>query len=432
MGYTLWLSLDLTMSRNRKLFGSLGGLSILSGVSAIATYGFMAIVARRLGQSEFGIFTFAWSLTYTLSGSFLAATEAEGTRLILNYQWAKARQITYKAAIAIFFFAFLYSIFEVLVAQKPPLGIFFIAMITLLVLLMLIEVTVRACFASQMMRFRYGLVALIDSLIRLFVLAALLVTGVRLTPVAVFSCMTIGTAITALIAVLLSSSFLNKICFGENRSAPIYKTESLDFIYLLASTLAMTGFVSGVPLIIGILSKLTSAEIGVIGAALMIARVPLLLCIGFESILVQEFHHQLLVPGRTSFLTNLLLSISLLLGSLGGISGYLLGPWLVARIAGPEYIITSSSVSLLSMAIGLTIGAMLLTPLCIALSLHKYIAISWLTSLTSFVALVAMLGQNILRVGFLFSISSFICVILLYFSILLKSSTQFKDGIYEH
>jgi O-antigen/teichoic acid export membrane protein len=419
------------MSNNKKLFRSLSGLSFLSAVSAIATYVFMAIVARRLEPSEFGVFTFAWSLTYTLSGSFLSAAEAEGTRLLLNHQWSNARGIFIKAGICISLFAVLYAIFETLVAQATFLGIVFMAIIALLALFMLIEVTVRAFFASQMMRFKYGLVAPVDSLLRLVVLASLLIIGVRVSPLAVFVCMIIGTASTALIATVLSSNPFCAIKFNDIQSEPVSKARSFDFTYLLVSTLAMTFLVSGVPLIIGLFTPLSSVEIGVVGAALMITRVPLLLFMGFESVLVQEFHQRLLVPGHAGVLNNLLLVISLFIGCLGGISGYFFGPWLVARIAGHEYIVTPGSMALFSAAIGLTIGAMLLTPWCIALNLHNYIAMSWLASLAAFIVLIAIFADNINQVGFWLSISSLLCVILLYVSVLVQDTAQLRNGIHE-
>jgi hypothetical protein len=258
-----------------------------------------------------------------------------------------------------------------------------------------------------------------------------LIIGVRVSPFAVFVCMIIGTASTALIATVLSSNPFCAIKFNNVHLEPVTKARSFNFTYLLASTLAMTFLVSGVPLIIGLLTPMSSVEIGVVGAALMITRVPLLLFMGFESVLVQEFHHRLLIPGHADVLNNLLLIISLFIGCLGGISGYFVGPWLVARIAGHEYIITPGSMALFSAAIGLTIGAMLLTPWCIALNLHNYIAFSWISSLASFIVLLAIFGDNINRVGFSLSISSLLCVILLYISVLIQDSAQLRNGIYE-
>ena len=79
----------------------------------------------------------------------------------------------------------------------------------------------------------------------------------------------------------------------------------------------MTGLVSGVPVIVGIMSDLTASQMGVLGAALMIARVPLILIMGFESVLVQEFDARLRASASARQLSLTLMSISALAGGAG-------------------------------------------------------------------------------------------------------------------
>jgi O-antigen/teichoic acid export membrane protein len=206
---------------------------------------------------------------------------------------------------------------------------------------------------------------------------------------------------------------------------------SFDFSFLLVGTIAMTFLISGIPLIARLLSQLTNEEIGLIGAALMIARVPLLLIMGFESILVQEFHRRVSEQQSQRALTRLLALFTLFLGLAGAAFGLLAGPWLVERIAGTAFSITAQSMAAFSAATGLIIGALLLTPLCIALNLHKHIARAWIISLVLFLPLITILGHTVLQVAASFTLSSAVCVILLAFSAFRQASSQLKGIGYE-
>jgi O-antigen/teichoic acid export membrane protein len=319
-----------------------------------------------------------------------------------------------------------YFLVEHLFSERSNQGLIFILIIASLVLFMLGQVSSRACFASQMKRVEYGLVAPADSLLRLVVVGVFLSFGVRLTPLLSLTAMAIGTAVVALVAVCTAAKVLPKNFHRSNPDQSGLVLGSFDFSFLLVGTIAMTCFISGLPLIARLFSHLTNEEIGLVGAALMIARVPLLLIMGFESILVHEFHRRLTEQESPKTLTGFLAVFSLCLGLVGGVFGLLFGPWLVQKIAGPDFSISAQSMAAFSVATGLTIGASLLTPLCIALNLHRYIARAWVFSLFTFLPSIAILGHSVFQVAISFAISSGVCVILLALSAFKQESSQLK------
>ncbi len=407
---------------------SLTGLSALSIGSAFATYLLIAIVARNLGSDEFGQFTFVWSLIYTFSGSIFAATEPELTRAIVNRQWRHGRQVAI-TSFSLVVLLFLGVVFLAALHVSMPTQSYVPIFISVFVIAaMLVQVIARSSLAASSRRLAYGIVSIFDALLRLLLITIVLISGINKT-VTIFLVLIMTSSFLVAIAVCKSTySDIKKILIEPNNSSLRQANQRFNLVHLLVSAIAMTGFISGIPLVASIFTNMNTKEIGVLSAALIVARVPMLLVMGFESVLVQEFHGRVSskeIAKKTAFY---LLGISLVLGALGLFFGRIAGPRLVQLVAGANYQIPATQMSFLCCSMGLIIGSSFLTPLCIALNRHKGVSRSWATSFLLFLLLVSINGDSSLYISQALASTLFVCAGLLFWSSI-KEAHPFRKEV---
>jgi O-antigen/teichoic acid export membrane protein len=407
---------------------SLTGLSTLSIISAIATYVFIAIVARTLGSDHFGQFTFVWSLIYTFSGSIFAAIEPELTRAMISNQWRHGRQVAV-AAFSLIFLLFLAIVFlGVFQVRTPTQGYIPLYISVLVITAMLIQVIARSSFAASSRRVIYGFVSLSDALLRLFLIATVLISGVNGTVSMFLILIMMSSSVVAIVVCRSASKNVSCLLSEQNSSITRHADQRFNLAHLFLGTIAMTGFISGIPLVVSIFTNISTQEVGILSAALIVARVPMLLTMGFESVLVQKFHERISSKELAKKVASFLLGISLIFGALGFFLGGLVGPWLVQIVAGTEYEIPAIQMSLLSCSIGLFIGSSFLTSLCIALNRHKGVSLSWVSSFLCFLLTISIWGDSSLFISQALASALFICAYLLYLSSIKESDLSRREN----
>lgn len=388
----------------------------------------MALVARHLSTDGFGGFSVAWSLLYTISGAVLSSAEPELTRLILGEKWQSARTLFIRACLLIVLPIAVFSITTEHELDGAYMSNQVLGVMVILLMLMLIEVLVRSIFASAQRRLAFGLVAPSDSVLRSLILVLLIVVTEEMTIELTFVAMLLGTLVLSAGLTWITRSTIQLILREKDNEEQFLPSHRFGYGYLLLGTTSMTGLVSGVPVIVGIMSDLTASQMGVLGAALMIARVPLILIMGFESVLVQEFDARLRASASARQLSLMLMSISALAGGAGFLIGFSIGPSLVKLVVGQEFIVTGFEMALFGSAIGFMLGAIVLTPLNIALGQHARIAGSWGSSLILFIILVFGFGDNLTSVALILSVAAFLCAIALSITGLITKDVH-KQGI---
>ena len=398
------------MTETQKLIRSLGGLSVLSVTSAVMTYLFLAIVARNINADEFGLFTVAWSLTYTISGAVLSSAEPEITRLILGQKWRSSRNVLLRASGLIMLAILVFAVVTHSDVAETHVSYTMLGLITLLLLLMLLEILARSVFASAKKRLAFGLISPIDAGFRLSAIGILVVTSQHLTIEMTFVSMLLGSGIVGVLSCAVALPTISQIFKKLDDNGKHLPRHKFGYGYLLIGTISMTALISGVPMIVGMTSSLESSELGVLGAALIIARVPLVLIMGFESVLVQEFDMRIQRTGSIQRFAVLLLGLSTCFGLSGFGAGFLLGPQLVEIVAGHIFAVGGYEMALFGSAIGFLLGGILLTPLNIASGRHARIAISWSLSLVLFVLTVLVFGESLVMVGWCLTGASYVCV----------------------
>lgn len=370
----------------------------------------MAVVARQLATHDFAVFTVAWSLIYTISGAVLSSAEPELTRLMISNQWRSTRKILVRAGILILISSAAFTIATHVQIDAADLSILAMILATILLLSMLLEILARSGLASLRKKFEFGLVAPLDAILRLLFLGSFFLFVNKLTVELTLLAMLLGTFSISLIYNFLTFSTARRVLSLADEESDFVSGRKFGYGYLLIATISMTSLISGVPMIAGISSSLTSSELGLLGAALLIARVPLILIMGFESVLVQEFDSR--IRGSNSMKKlGLTLSGAAMLSSICGFSvGYALGPALVEIIAGPSFVVGNLEMALFGSSIGLLSGGILLTPLNIALGHHPRIAGVWTSILFLFVLMVSQFGNSLINIGFCLTVSSFLAL----------------------
>ncbi len=370
----------------------------------------MAVVARQLATDDFAVFTVAWSLIYTISGAVLSSAEPELTRMMISSQWRSTRKILVRAGILIPLSTATFAIATRVQMDEADLSILALLLVTILLLIMLLEVLARSGLASLRKRFEFGLVAPSDAILRLLFLGSFFLFVNKLTVELTLLAMLLGTLSISLIYNCLTFTIGQRVLSHADEEVEFVSARRFGYGYLLIATISMTSLVSGVPMIAGIASSLTSSELGLLGAALLIARVPLILIMGFESVLVQEFDARIRRSNSAKKL-GLILSGVALLSSIGGFAvGYALGSVLVEIIAGPSFVVGNLEMGLFGSSIGLLSGGILLTPLNIALGHHPRIAGVWASMLVLFVLMLSQFGSNLTTIGVCLTVSSFLAL----------------------
>ncbi len=398
------------MRQSNSLVRSLSGLSVLSVVAALSTYLFMAVVARQLDTSGFASFTISWSLIYTISGAVLSSAEPELTRMLVTSKWRSARKIFVRAAVLLFLSTGVFAIATGRHIDSTDVSFSALFLVIGLLFLMLLEVLARSGFASLQNRFAFGLISPLDAISRLMFVGLFIIFISQVTVEAILLAMLLGTLLTGLISIWMTRSVVAKVMAVPDEKHRMLSGHKFGYGYLLVGTVSMTALISGVPVIAGVTTNLSSSEIGTLGAALMISRVPLILIMGFESVLVQEFDSRLQASGSPKRLAQILAGVSLVCGGSGLLVGFTTGPFLVEVIAGSTFDVGNQEMALFGCAIGFLLGGILLTPLNIALGRHSKIAGVWATSLFLFVLFVGQFGNSLGKVATALTIVSFLCV----------------------
>lgn len=372
---------------------ALSQLTVFSGVSAVATFAFSSVCARQLNAEQFADFTTVWSVIYVVSGTLLGALEPELARLT-----ATASSVTASRTIR---FAGTLLLTVVLVGCAAHLSgyslvtqswISWVGLPTLVLVAMFGEVVGRGRLAGQGRTLSYGLVAPIDALLRTGGLLIVLMLGT--------------VDLNSSLAVMAAGSLV-AAGFGlrsaETATVSPYGPSS-DFrpsnlLHLMTSTAGMTLIISGVPLVSRVFQNPDARTAAGIGAVVLTARIPLLLVMGFESVLVGDFNRRLVSGESVRTLVARLAAVGFLIGLTGSAAGLAFGLRVVRLVAGSSHGATRLDIAVFATGAGLCIGCLALAPLLIAIKRHSYLSAIWMLAAGVMCAVMAFGGPSIFVTG---------------------------------
>lgn len=353
----------------------------------------MALCARELSSIQFARFTTLWSAIYVVSGTLLGALEPELARLYSEGRFGDAvrslRFAGYLLATCIM------SFWAIRLFENLDLGESWTSEVllpSLILLAMFGEVVGRGFLAGGGKTTKYGLVAPIDATTRLFMLLLISVTvGVTLNS------SLLAMAFGSLVAAAFSVAAVRRIGDHDDSSSNDFRKSNL--LHLMATTAGMTVVVSGVPLASHIFLS-PDSEVGAgIGAAVLTARIPLLLVMGFESVLVGDFRRRLEQGAQVRLLARRIAATATALGFCGFVVGYFAGLLVTRIVAGNIHGATRLDLGIFGLGTGLCLGALMFAPLLIVNGQHGRLSTIWTLAASAMCVLMALGANTILTAG---------------------------------
>ncbi len=374
----------MTATSPRRVTSALGVLSTLSFVTAIATYAFISSTSRSLSVEDFSRFTTLWSAIYVISGVILGALEPEVSRLVSARQ-LRSVWLTVLLAVSLLCL-FLGCLGAASAFKKNPIDSRWIVgfgLPTALLTLMTVQVVCRGILAGRLETIRYGLVALLDAVFRLSILTLS-------APIWGLSLLTSVWAMLggSLIAAVVAWAFAARSRTSATEVVANERFGPTRFFHLVFATCGMTVLVSGVPLLARLFGNGDEASLSSIGAMSLVSRIPLLLMMGFESVLTSEFARRTTSGQMNRQVVKRLGLIGPVFGVLGGAVGFVWGPAVVTLLTGPGKGVERIPMMFVCAGTGLSLGSLVLAPLMIALRAHRQLSALWLVSALVLVVLI--------------------------------------------
>lgn len=410
------MSVTQTLKNNRVM----GAVALISSFSALATYIFLGLAARKLTADDFSTLSTIWSLIFVISGVWLGAIEPELTRSRTHLD-----NDAHHAASRISFYGIVIVAVVLIVIQFASSGLTDHGLYTNLVLPMgtLFSATwlvhMRSDLAATGKPLRFASIAPFDALVRLITFLVM-AAAVNMTANSALLSVFIGMTSAAILASTYARpSRTNAL---SSRSSVLSSTSRIFNLALGASGLTL--MLSGLPLLTRLLGRGSSYDISVVSATSTVTRAPLILVLGFESLLVAKYslvvkNHLLTIR----FVKAVVLSSAVVAFFAGGAS-YFIGRQLVSFLTGGRYLPNHLEISLF--AVGSTFMAFIIlsTPFVIAQSRHHVISRSWVAALVIFISCAQFIGDAVLGVAVGYASTGLACISLIYLDIFRSISTS--------
>jgi O-antigen/teichoic acid export membrane protein len=361
------------------------GLAIVG--SGLLVNGYLAVIARSVSAAEYAYFGAFWSLALVAGFGVFLPIEQETARLMQVPD--RPRGLLRAALLTAVVFA---ACEVVLVGVAAPwlddaLGghLSSVVAVGLFCLISAGQFVVRGALIGMDRMGRYSLIMLVDTLLRVsFALAVALLAARPGSPAFAWTLVVaVGLAHAPQLYLLITRrTRMGRVpAMGEHT---VTVPEVLRAVApLLLGSLCAQLLLNGPPVLIPALAE-NQADVTRAGqflAAFTLARVPLFLVVPLQTALLPLLTG-LLHSGDRVMLRRVMVRIGLGLAALGVLAlllGYLLGPFLVGLIFGPEYVLGGRDVALLAVGVAAHIGLVLVTQVLVAAVRHRLVAWSWLT-----------------------------------------------------
>ena len=245
------------------------------------------------------------------------------------------------------------------------------------------QLFLRGLLAGSGRTKQYSYIAVSDATMRLIFLLILVFTH-SINSRLLGAGMGVATFGAGLIAFQFVGSDLRKWCYLPKQVA--LRAELFRIASITSGMVALALLISGIPFVTKILLSPTKSELSVIGATVSIARVPILLLAGLESVLIPVYH-QALENSRQAALSVIqkLAGSTLAALILAMIVGALVGPHIVTMLFGREYRIDPMPMGFFCGATVLIMGGLIISPIFMSLNKHRILAFAWIIGCCVFV-----------------------------------------------
>ena len=388
--------LDRATARNPLPEGTTAvGLGLI--ISGVATYGYLSITKRALGEDLFAPVSLLWFLTFILAPGFFMPVEQEVGRALAHRRalGQGSRPVVQRAAVleAIL----LVTITVVMLAISPLLvthlfddswSLFF-ALLVAFWSYALAHLT-RGVWSGTGRFNAYGLLMGSEGVVRMLGAVALAVVGVK--AVGPYGLL-IG--LPAVVAVLLSRRHQHNVLEPGPEASWSELTPNLG--WLLVGSVFAAALLNAGPIAASLLksSSNENALVSQLSTGVIIARVPLFLFQAVQAALLPKLARLAAAGELTEFRVGFRKLLVVVVGTaaLGTAAAFVLGPWAVSLF---DATLSRSTITLLALASGLYMIATAIAQAVIALRGHHQVAFGWISALTTFVIVTALAGDDLL------------------------------------
>lgn len=370
----------------RGVRSSVAHTGVAIATASVAGYALLAVVGRTLSPAQFGFFVAFWGVLFGL-GSSLATIEQEVARHAATEQddapgppaWA----ITTSAAVlgaGAAALTLLPAVSQRLYGR--PDG--WIGLVVVVAALGFgVQFAVRGLLMGSGDVRGYSWLVVAEAGVRLVaVLAIVVLVGLQLRTAAV----AVG---AGSFAWLLWARRVRAMVPGGGLSPAEWRSAAARAGSLMVGAALIASVITGFPsLVTALTGSAPGAAGGAVFAALTVSRVPLLLISPIQALTVPFVVRARREAGAagSSLLRRVLVMGSggaVLLGVVGGVAAWLIGPWVVRLVYGNEYDVPRAAIALLVLSACLLAWAQLLSAALIALAAHRRMLTMWAVAVTS-------------------------------------------------
>ncbi|HEY8545297.1 MAG TPA: hypothetical protein VIL36_09630 [Acidimicrobiales bacterium] len=355
-------------------------------VAGLSAYGFIALSARVLGDVEKAPLGAQWGLVFLLGPGLFLPLEQEVSRALAERRTlgiGGAPLVRRAATIGV---GLALGVLVIMIATSRPLTEHVFD--DQLLLLVGLAIGVMAALAGHLTRgclsgtsnFRaYGVYIGADGLIRFLLCIVIAAVGVKTAG-------WYGVAVG--IAGLLAVPVALRVQRPELAPGPeaAWREISRALGYLLAASLCAYTLMNIGPVLVKVLA--TDAETKIAGrflSAVVVARIPLFLFQAIQAALLPKLTGLASAGRLGDFRAGLrrLLAVVAGLAVLGTIGGYVLGPFAVKTMSGPEFEMSHRTMGLLAAGSGFYMMALALAQAVIALGGHRRQLVGWFSGVVA-------------------------------------------------
>jgi len=358
---------------------------VLAGTVAtgIGTYVLLVVTARAVGPDAYGNFGVFWASTVIVGLGLFLPVEQETTRRgsglaatghRLGSLWRRSSMTALRAAgVAVLGMCLAWFWLSSIVQNEVNLLIAF----ALACLGYSLQFPARGILAATRQFRAYGVVVIIDAILRAVVAAALWLTGV--TSVGLYALAVGGASVVA----GLTGLRLVRSSGSGTGGAPVERF-GRDSARLVVAASSMQILLNSGTLVAKVLA--TSAQAALAGqflAVMTIARLPVMVFQSLQSLYLSRLASRWHQDDRRGVrgLLALLAAFSCGLALLLVIGAAAVGPWVTTLIFGPDYALDRGTIVLVALGVGIYVVASVSSDASIAVGMHTLIVSTWVTGL---------------------------------------------------
>lgn len=374
-----------SMSSRRHVAHTIGA-TILAGV---LTYVFLGAVSRNLGAEQFDVFSVYWSLSLIIGFGLFLPVEQELSRAgAASSDVARTGRIGLRVSAEVGAAALVVLLVAspLLLAAGLSLELLIVAAAFLVV--SVVQFAARGYLLAARRLSAYANVLIADAVLR--VVFTLLVAA--LVPARVagpFVAALLAAILLAHGAVLMRLRRVSAAAGPGPAPAPDPRTELRGtrraVFGLLAGTMAAQLLLNVGPILING-GHLPAGTAGAFQATFSVARIPLFLLVPLQGVVVAPLA-ALVAEGRTGRMASLMLRLTIALvvvGVIGGVLAFLLGPAVIELVFGQGRSLAPLDVAVLVLGVCVHAGLVLTTQALIAAERHARASVAWVAAVFAF------------------------------------------------